>query len=81
VKYNNSDFNIIHEAVKRSLDTIKLRPKLKQPDKDGVPADIPLQAQHDPKFAKQIMGFREWCEKVYDRRKAVFRFIENELSD
>ena len=53
------------ELVRRAFNNIELRPKLKHPDKDGVPADIPLQAQHDPKFAKQIMGFREWCEKVY----------------
>lgn len=53
--------------VRRALDNIKQRPKLNYPDKDGIPADVPLQAQHDPKFAKQIMGFREWCEKVWDK--------------
>jgi hypothetical protein len=69
----NRTFNsaIIHEAIKRSEDMINRRPKLEHPDKDGVPADVPLQAQNDPKFARQIMGFREWCETVYEPTPAT----------
>lgn len=59
----------LHEAFKRSLMNIKLNPKLKKPSKDALPPDeLPVLTTNDPAFKKQIMGFREWCEKVYDRK-------------
>ena len=63
----------IQEALKRSLEHIKLRPKLKAPSKHAIPPDDLPVATDDPAFRKQIMGFREWCEKVYDRREVVDR--------
>ena len=64
----------LHEAFKRSLMNIKLNPKLKKPSKDAVPPDEhSASVTNDPTFKKQIMGFREWCEKVYDCRDAVDR--------
>ena len=57
----------LHEALKRSLLNIKLNPKLKKPSKDALPPDeLPVSTTNDPAFKKQIMGFREWCEKVYE---------------
>ena len=51
--------------VRRALNTIKLRPKLKDPDKDALPSDeLPVTPTNDQAFKKQIMGFREWCDKV-----------------
>ena len=64
----------LHEAFKRSLMNIKLNPKLKKPSKDALPPDeLSASTTNDPTFKKQLMGFREWCEKVYDRRDAVDR--------
>lgn len=64
----------LKEAFKRSLMNIKLNPKLKKPAKDALPPDeLPVSTTNDPAFKKQIMGFREWCEKVYDRRDAADR--------
>ena len=64
----------IQEAFKRSLERIKLRPKLKAPSKHALPPDeLPAATTDDPAFKKQIMGFREWCEKVYDRRDVADR--------
>ena len=64
----------IQEAFKRSLEHIKLRPKLKAPSKHALPPDEALVAPtEDPTFKKQIMGFREWCENVYDRRDVADR--------
>ena len=64
----------LHEAFKRSLMNIKLNPKLKTPSKDALPPDeLSASTTNDPTFKKQLMGFREWCEKVYDRRDAVDR--------
>jgi len=57
------------QTASKSTAQVNLKPKLKRPDKDAEPADVPHQAQDDPKFAKQIMGFKEWCEKVWDRRE------------
>lgn len=57
----------LHEAFKRSLMNIKLNPKLKKPSKDALPPDeLSTSTTNDPTFKKQIMGFREWCEKVYE---------------
>ena len=57
----------LHEAFKRSLMNIKLNPKLKKPSKDALPPDeLPVSTTDDPAFKKQIMGFREWCEAVYE---------------
>jgi hypothetical protein len=59
----------LHEAFKRSLMNIKLNPKLKAPSKDAIPPDeLSTSVTNDPTFKKQIMGFREWCEKVWDQR-------------
>lgn len=60
----------LHEAFKRSLMNIKLNPKLKKPSKDALPPDeLSASTTNDPEFKKQIMGFREWCEKVWDKRE------------
>ena len=57
----------VEKAVKRSLATIKLRPKLKPVAKDAPPPDeLPVTPTTDPAFKKQIMSFREWCERVYE---------------
>jgi hypothetical protein len=57
----------VEQAVKRSLATIKLRPKLKDPSQDALPPDErAVTPTNDPAFKKQIMGFKEWCEKVYE---------------
>ena len=56
------------QPANKSTAQVNLKPKLKRPDKDAEPADVPHRPQDDPKFAKQIMGFKEWCEKVWDRR-------------
>ena len=59
----------LHEAFKRSLMNIKLNPKLKKPSKDALPPDeLSASVTNDPAFKKQIMGFREWCEKVWDKQ-------------
>ena len=64
----------LHEAFKRSLMNITLNPKLKAPSKDALPPDDhSASTTNDPEFKKQIMGFREWCDKVYDCRDAVDR--------
>ena len=60
----------LHEAFKRSLMNIKLNPKLKKPSTDAVPPDeLSASTTNDPEFKKHIMGFREWCEKVWDKRE------------
>ncbi len=60
-------------AARRSLSsTVNLRPKLKKPEPEkkfpveGVTYLFNDEAQ--PK-RKRLMGFREWCEKVWDRRE------------
>ena len=60
----------LQTASKRTAQ-VNLKPKLKRPDKDAEPANVPHRPQDDPKFAKQIMGFREWCEKVWDPKQKV----------
>ena len=60
------------DGVKCPVETIQLRPKLKRPSKDALPRDeLSTVPTNDPAFTKQIMGFREWCEKVYDRREVL----------
>jgi len=59
------------QPANKSTAQVNLKPKLKRPDKDAEPANVPHQTQDDPKFAKQIMGFREWCEKVWDPKQKV----------
>ena len=70
MKQNSISQAKLHEAFKRSLMNIKLNPKLKKPSKDAVPPDeLSASITNDPTFKKQMMGFREWCEKVWDKRE------------
>ena len=70
MKQNSLSQARLHEAFKRSLMNIKLNPKLKKPSKDAVPSDEnSASTTNDSTFKKQIMGFREWCEKVYDPQR------------
>lgn len=58
--------------LRRALDNLKLRPKLKLPSKDALPPDdLPVTPTDNIAFKKQIMGFREWCEKFYDQRNGA----------
>jgi hypothetical protein len=53
-----------------TVDNVKLRPKLKKSDRE-LSAEQPYEAtQEDILTPKRMMGFRECCEKVYDRRHA-----------
>jgi hypothetical protein len=68
----------LHEAFKRSLMNIKLNPKLKAPSKDALPPDeLSASTTNDPEFKKQIMGFREWCEKVYEPSRSSNNHLGN----
>jgi hypothetical protein len=59
----------LHEAFKRSLMNIKLNPKLKKPSKDALPPDeLSASTPNDPAFKRQLMGFREWCEKEWNKK-------------
>ena len=70
MKQNSLSQARLHEALKRSLMNITLNPKLKAPSKDALPPDEhSASTTNDPEFKKQIMGFREWCEKVWDKRE------------
>ena len=72
MKQNSLSQARLHEAFKRSLMNIKLNPKLKKPSKDAVPPDEhSASVTNDPTFKKQLMGFREWCEKVWDPNQKV----------
>ncbi len=51
-----------------AIDNVKLRPKLKKSDRDVIGEDAAEVALLNP---KRMMGFREWCEKVYDRSKVL----------
>jgi hypothetical protein len=51
-----------------AIDNVKLRPKLKKPDRDVIGEDAAEVALLNP---KRMMGFREWCEKVWDRREVL----------
>ena len=47
-----------------AIDNVKLRPKLKKPDRELSAEEVAANPQLAPK-PKRMMGFREWCEKVY----------------
>ena len=49
-----------------AIDNVRLRPKLKKPDKELSAEEVAANPQLAPKPLKRMMGFREWCEKVHD---------------
>jgi hypothetical protein len=51
-----------------AIDNVKLRPKLKKSDRVVIGEDAAEVALLNP---KRMMGFREWCEKVWDRREVL----------
>lgn len=51
-----------------AIDNVKLRPKLKKPDRELSAEEVAVNPQLSPKH-KRMMGFREWCEKVYDPQR------------
>jgi hypothetical protein len=57
--------------LNKSTAQINLRPKLKRRDKNADSPDTQRQDHEDSKFARQIMGFREWCEKVYEPSRSA----------
>jgi hypothetical protein len=54
-----------------TVDNVKLRPKLKEPDRE-------VAVDEAPKPLKRMMGFREWCEKVYEPSKAASTRLETD---
>jgi hypothetical protein len=73
--YPRIRFSPLIPAARRSLsNTVNVRPKLKKPEPEarfpveGVTYQFNDEAQ-PPK--KRLMGFREWCEKVYEPSKAA----------
>ena len=52
-----------------AIDNVKLRPKLKKPDRELSAEEVAADFQLAPRPLKRMMGFREWCEKVYDPQR------------
>ena len=52
-----------------TVDNVKLRPKLKKPDREIAAEEATADVVSRPKPLKRMMGFREWLERVYDRRE------------
>ena len=52
-----------------ATDNVRLRPKLKKPDRELSAEEVAVNPQLAPKPLRRMMGFREWCEKVYDPQR------------
>lgn len=52
-----------------AIDNVKLRPKLKKPDRELSAEEVAASPQHAPQPLRRMMGFREWCEKVYEPQR------------
>jgi hypothetical protein len=63
----------LQAAIKRNLKHINLRPKLKKPEPEArFPVEgVTYQLHEMPLPPKRIMGFKEWCLKVWDRREVL----------
>ena len=58
------------ELFRRAFSKINLRPKLRKTDPHITPENNIFQIAEAPLPKKRQMGFREWCENVWDKRKA-----------
>ncbi len=54
-----------------AIDNVNLKPKLKKPDIELTAESAPQEQTPELKLLRRMMGFREWCEKVYDRREIL----------
>ena len=52
-----------------AIDNVNLKPKLKKPDIKLAAESAPQEQTPEVKPLKRMMGFREWCEKVWDCRE------------
>jgi hypothetical protein len=53
--------------------TVTIRPSLKKPEPEKkFPVEgVTYQLHEMPIPPKRMMGFKEWCEKVWDRREVL----------
>jgi hypothetical protein len=49
--------------------TVIIRPKLKKVDPSIPVEGVTYQLHEKPIPPKRMIGFKEWCEQVWDRRK------------
>ena len=54
------------DLFRRAFSRIKLRPKLKKTDPHITPENAISQISEAPLLKRRQMGFKEWCEKVYE---------------
>ena len=51
--------------------TVTIRPKLKKVDPSFPVEGVTYQLHEKPIPPKRMMGFKEWCEKVWDCREVL----------
>lgn len=69
-------------ALKRSFKTISFRPKLKKPEPEArFPVEgVTYQFNDEAKpKRKRLLGFREWCERIYEPHRRSQRLNDVHL--